>query len=420
MKLFGVISGFIGFFKSREQGSAVIDNPAFRLHYDFTAGFFFLSTALLSLNDIFGSPIQCKGYHGGSVASAPGAALQWCLVSGTFTVPDSVPIHKNLEGIGAAGKDHEENICKRQFDEKLEYYRYSTNGDISPLNSTEKEKYKDDPKVPKCKKQHNYYQWVQFLFVLQGILFIVPHKIWSSIEEGKMASISNGVTKANQQKEEDRQNMVKNIARFVDKDTSLYNHRKYAYGFFFCQFLNLANVIFNIWLLNHFIEGEFINLGSRWMLSVNGTGNQLLKEVFPRMTLCDWKTRGTAGGENSVRYMCILATNIITEKIFVFLWFWLFLLLLISTIVLFYFGIMLFSNNENIRNYFLAFTIRMKVSKLRIRDSAEKDEKKKVVKYLRKLPSTNFFFLYLLASNVDYRCLQDLLKEIEQRKRDVK
>ena len=167
----------------------------------------------------------------------------------------------------------------------MEYYRYSTNGDISPLNSTEKEKYKDDPKVPKCKKQHNYYQWVQFLFVLQGILFIVPHKIWSSIEEGKMASISNGVTKANQQKEEDRQNMVKNIARFVDKDTSLYNHKKYAYGFFFCQFLNLANVIFNIWLLNHFIKGEFVNLGSRWMLSVNGTGNQLLKEVFPRITL---------------------------------------------------------------------------------------------------------------------------------------
>jgi len=288
------------------------------------------------------------------------------------------------------------------------------------MNSTEEEKYHDDDDVPKCKKQHNYYQWVQFLFVLQGILFIVPHKIWTSIEEGKMASISNGVTMANQQKEEERANMVKNIARFVDKDNSLYNHRKYAYGFFFCQFLNLANVVFNIWLLNHFIGGQFISLGSRWMNSAEGEGNQLLRQIFPRMTLCDWEYIGTAGHDASTRYMCILATNIITEKIFVFLWFWLLLLLVISTIVLLYFSLMLFSNNENIRNYFLAFTIRMRVSKLRIRDTTEKDEKKKVVKYLRKLPSTNFFFLYLLASNVDYRCLQDLLKEIEQRKRDTK
>eukprot|EP00092_Neocalanus_flemingeri_P075203 GFUD01093128.1.p1 GENE.GFUD01093128.1~~GFUD01093128.1.p1 ORF type:complete len:245 (-),score=59.73 GFUD01093128.1:47-682(-) len=207
--------------------------------------------------------------------------------------------------------------------------------------------------------------------------------------------------------------MVKNIA-------STYGHKKYAYGFFFCQFLNLINVIFNIWLLDQFIEGKFLDLGSRWINAQEDQDVRLLKEIFPRMTLCDWNTLGTAGGGQTISYLYLLATNIMTEKIFVFLWFWLILLLIVSAVVLVYFFLMLFSGSEHIRNYFLAFAIRMKVSKLRIKDINEKDDKKNVVKYLRQLPSTNFFFLYLLASNIDYRCLQDLLKEIAKKKTEVK
>ena len=86
VNLFGTVVGFIGFFKSRDQGRATIDNPLFRLHYHFTAGFFFLSTALLSMNDMFGSQIQCKGYSGGGkIVSAESAILQYCYVSGTYT-----------------------------------------------------------------------------------------------------------------------------------------------------------------------------------------------------------------------------------------------------------------------------------------------------------------------------------------------
>ena len=105
VNLFGTVVGFISFFQSREQGTAIIDNPPFRLHYDFTAGFFFLSTALLSLNDMFGSNIQCQGYdQSGKVAKASSAVEQYCWVTGTFTVPGAGEIHKTLQGIGSAGK----------------------------------------------------------------------------------------------------------------------------------------------------------------------------------------------------------------------------------------------------------------------------------------------------------------------------
>ena len=105
VNVFGTALGFVGFFQSRPQGNIKIDNVHFRLHYDFTTGFFFLATALLSLNEMFGDNIQCKGYNSeGQVKDAPGAVTQYCWVSGTFTVPGVKEIHETLQGVGHAGK----------------------------------------------------------------------------------------------------------------------------------------------------------------------------------------------------------------------------------------------------------------------------------------------------------------------------
>ena len=112
VNLFGTFVGFLSFFKSRDQGTAVIDNPIFRLHYDFTAGFFFLSTALLGLNDLFGKQIQCRDVHGEDASST---VLQYCFVDGTYTVPDAETIYKHLDGIGATGRlmiDLQRSYCK--------------------------------------------------------------------------------------------------------------------------------------------------------------------------------------------------------------------------------------------------------------------------------------------------------------------
>ena len=56
---------------------------------------------------------------------------------------------------------------------------------------------RDDCDNAKCVKQHNYYQWVPFLFIFQGLLFILPNTIWRHLEGGKMSSISTAVTTAN-------------------------------------------------------------------------------------------------------------------------------------------------------------------------------------------------------------------------------
>ena len=86
VNIFGTVVGFASFFQSRPKNDIKIDNVAFRLHYDFTTGFFFLATALLSLNDMFGSNIQCHGYDGsGKVTAAHKAVTQYCWIRGGIT-----------------------------------------------------------------------------------------------------------------------------------------------------------------------------------------------------------------------------------------------------------------------------------------------------------------------------------------------
>ena len=48
-----------------------------------------------------------------------------------------------------------------------------------------------------CRQTLNYYQWVPYMLVLQGALFLLPHKLWKVLEEGKMKCISEGVRTGN-------------------------------------------------------------------------------------------------------------------------------------------------------------------------------------------------------------------------------
>merc|ERR550539_308589 len=102
--------------------------------------------------------------------------------------------------------------------------------------------------------------------------------------------------------------------------------------------------------------------------------------------MCQFEYHGTGGGKNLTNYLCILATNNIIEKIFIFLWFWLWFLLAASSLSLIYFSLLLFSRSQDIRNYFLSMAVKVRVSKLRIKSNDEKEEKKEIVNYLKKLP----------------------------------
>ena len=63
------------------------------------------------------------------------------------------------------------------------------------------------------------------------------------------------------QPESERQGMIEKIANYIEAKNKCLSYRKYCYGYIFCLCLNLANVVFNIFLMNIFLRGDFLNLG---------------------------------------------------------------------------------------------------------------------------------------------------------------
>jgi len=104
-----------------------------------------------------------------------------------------------------------------------------------------------------------------------------------------------------------------------------------------------------------------------------------------------------------------LATNRITEKIFVFYWFWLGLLFIITLLSFIYYCTMFCSTSVRWRDRFLAIAINDTKDAKNQDDLSHQD---KVHKHLGTMSATKFFFLYLVGQNVDYETLKALSHKI--------
>ena len=60
-----------------------------------------------------------------------------------------------------------------------------------------------------------------------------------------------------------------------------------------------------------------------------------------RIASCDWYRFGTGGKQETINAICVLALNIINEKIYVFLWFWFVFVAMFSAMAILYRMVML-------------------------------------------------------------------------------
>lgn len=59
-------------------------------------------------------------------------------------------------------------------------------------------------------------------------------------------------------------------------------------------------------------------------------------EVFPRITKCTFHKYGASGSIQKHDALCVLALNILNEKIYIFLWFWFIILAVLSACAILY------------------------------------------------------------------------------------
>lgn len=109
-------------------------------------------------------------------------------------------------------------------------------------------------------------------------------------------------------------------------------NRFWATRLIFCEYLNLFNIAFQVYITNRFLGGNFYSLGPNFIKDDFRGIMDTLDTVFPKVTKCQFHKYGGSGTIQKLDALCVMALNVINEKIFVFLWFW-YIVLAVVTIL---------------------------------------------------------------------------------------
>ncbi|KAH0550653.1 innexin inx3 [Cotesia glomerata] len=357
MAVFGLLSAVAGFVKVRFLiDKAIIDNMIFRAHYRITSAILFACCIMVTANNLIGDPINCIA----DSAVTEHVINTFCWITYTYTLPDNAlkPVGTHVAGPGL-GTDIGE------------------------------------------KKYHSYYQWVPFLLFLQGILFYLPHWMWKQWEDGKIRMISDGMRGPLIETKQERQQRTSRLIQYI-LDT-LHLHNSYAAGYFFCEALNFVNVVGNMFFIDTFLGGAFLTYGTevvKFSQMNQDERSDPMVEIFPRLTKCTFHKYGASGSIQKLDALCVLALNIINEKIFIFLWFWFIILAIMSGVALLYSMavVLLPSTRETILKKRFKFSTASGAGNL-----------------VRETQVGDFLLLHLLGQNMNMMVFNEVLDELCRR-----
>ncbi|CAL4075286.1 unnamed protein product, partial [Meganyctiphanes norvegica] len=277
--------------KILKKHKAQVDNAVFHLHYRVTFLIFLISSMLVTAKEFLGTPIQCLAGKGVSAK----VLNTYCWIMSTFSLPSQL-------GRGEAAAY--EGLGQGEYDEEPVY--------------------------------HAYYQWVPFVLLLQAVMFYVPRYLWKCVEGGVFQTILGGLDKLTLD-DSTRMKKHKILAKYMINH--LHMHRNWTIRFFLCEALCLVNVVGNIYFTDFFLGGTFMSYGSEVINFPDmdpETRVDPMMRIFPRVAKCTFRKYGPSGSLETHDAMCVLALNIINEKIYIFVWFWLIFMTVITSLWLIY------------------------------------------------------------------------------------
>lgn len=195
-------------------------------------------------------------------------------------------------------------------------------------------------------KRHAYYQWVPFVLFAQALCFYMPHMLWKKWEGGRIKALVYGLRMVGLTKylKHDSMRIGKlNIPSMAEAEERIINIRRtmidrmrlnqsWGAHLVFAEVLNLVNLCFQIYWTHRFLGRQFLTLGikvlrERWVDKMDA-----LDVVFPKVTKCTFYKYGAAGSLQEHDTLCVMALNIMNEKIYTILWFWYSFLLAVTVL----------------------------------------------------------------------------------------
>ncbi|XP_050663674.1 innexin inx7 [Leptidea sinapis] len=353
-----------------------IDNMVFKLHYKLTVTMLLSFVILVCAREYFGQHIQCLSDQG----VPPHVIQTYCFFMATFTIV-------------------------RHYNESLLEGGFLPHPGVGPLLSTDETIH------------HTYYQWVPFVLFIQSLCFYMPHYVWKSKEGGRIKSLVDGLQYAGLALQEtDMQageinvmsrSSLENKIDLIKKDIILRLRvtRTWSTWLISMEVLNLLHVMLEVWIINIFLHGSFINLGPSVIAYKNWQEiADPLETVFPKVTKCIFHKYGPSGSIQQHDALCVMALNIIHEKIYVILWFWLLFLFIVSALAVLW----------RLLSFFM-FRRSLKFNEMMFRHASNsKFNPYNVINVVNGCEYGDWLFLYYLAKNMKSVVFQDLFQKISE------
>lgn len=291
-EIIGAVTGVTKSFL--EINKISIDNWGFKLFYKWSTTLLVFCSVIVTARQFFGDPIKCDA--GKDRAGVEQGVLDtYCWMYSTFDIP---PKYKGP----CAGTSTDDTIGSIVY--------------------------------------NSYYQWVPIYLIFLAVLFYLPRGIWLYYEGGLMSFFGKGTTT---RQVEDQEEKLESLLKFFSENIKN-KYNVYFCGFIICEILNLFIVVLQFFLTNRFLHHRYMTYGwSVWQYYLLPREEQEMPGVinpmcytFPRIASCKYHRWGTGGDQENFGALCILALNIINDKVFLVLWLWFFILSVIGFIRLIY------------------------------------------------------------------------------------
>ena len=180
------------------------------------------------------------------------------------------------------------------------------------------------------KRHHWEYPWVALVLFLQAAAFYIPRFLWKFTENGCVSKLIQDLNNPVLCQEMQGSQMV-NIKNYWKQNRG--SHTKLPIMFFFCETLNLANIISQIFVTNWFLGGLFFTYGSSvvqfWLSS---SLDNPMDEVFPTTTKCTISSFATTGQVLNTDILCLLPLNVVHRHLYLIIWMWYCLLTIVTAL----------------------------------------------------------------------------------------
>ncbi|XP_026324227.1 innexin inx1-like isoform X2 [Hyposmocoma kahamanoa] len=234
------------------------------------------------------------------------------------------------------------------------------------------------------KKYYTYYQWACFVLFFQAIMCYIPRAIWKMREGGLLLQLAGGMNPFTTS--EIRETKIRTLVHYMYMHQG--THNLYAFTYWFCELLCLVNVVGQMFLINTFLDGQFLSFGSQLLR----TSNEAQEDSFYYY--------GAGGSIQNADNLCLLPQNVISEKVYIFLWFWYIILMVLLGILVIYRLVILLVPSA--RPYLL-----------RARCSSMSHKTAEIVS--ENVDIGDWWLLYSLARNVQPIIYNELIQEFSQR-----